>query len=227
MTSGAVGRARAGGREGERTGRRIEAVPRHHVVRGRDEPSDDKTRRPASIVPSNPTRHGNSQPSPSGSPHPTGTDTDGMRRSSSAWPASAPAPSPASTTLCWTGGSSTRPSCGTGPAPAWPPGSSPCSPAGHPTSGASIVSSSPWPGSARRWCRTPSVAGGTTRPNGPRPPHRYAEQAGWELTGEGTRRDLFARWCHPLVGRMTGRLMPESPGSSAGTRGHAAGAGGR
>lgn len=32
------------------------------------------------------------------------------------------------------------------------------------------------------------------------PPHRYAEEAGWELTDEGYRRDLFARWCHPLVG---------------------------
>ena len=31
------------------------------------------------------------------------------------------------------------------------------------------------------------------------PPHRYAEQAGWEPTGDGTRRDLFVRTCHPLV----------------------------
>jgi hypothetical protein len=41
------------------------------------------------------------------------------------------------------------------------------------------------------------------------PPHRYAEQAGWELTGEGTRRDLFSRRCHPLVG-------PEDPAADAG-----------
>lgn len=31
------------------------------------------------------------------------------------------------------------------------------------------------------------------------PPHRYAEEAGWELTPEGDRRDLFVRECHPLV----------------------------
>lgn len=31
------------------------------------------------------------------------------------------------------------------------------------------------------------------------PPHRYAEEAGWELTIEDTRRDLFRRRCHPLV----------------------------
>ena len=30
-------------------------------------------------------------------------------------------------------------------------------------------------------------------------PHRYAEEAGWELTPDGLRRDLFARGCHPLV----------------------------
>lgn len=31
------------------------------------------------------------------------------------------------------------------------------------------------------------------------PPYRYAEEAGWELTTEGTRRHLFRRPCHPLV----------------------------
>src|SRR4051812_18565708 len=48
----------------------------------------------------------------------------------------------------------------------------------------------------RRWRDDPPEWAGTLR----RPPHLYAEQAGWELTGEGTRRDLFARLCHPLVG---------------------------
>lgn len=31
------------------------------------------------------------------------------------------------------------------------------------------------------------------------PPHRYAEQAGWEMTPQGESRDLFVRGCHPLV----------------------------
>ena len=31
------------------------------------------------------------------------------------------------------------------------------------------------------------------------PAHEYAQQAGWELTADGTRRDLFLRTCHPLV----------------------------
>jgi hypothetical protein len=31
------------------------------------------------------------------------------------------------------------------------------------------------------------------------PPHRYAAAAGWELTPEGDRRDLFVRGCRPLV----------------------------
>lgn len=44
------------------------------------------------------------------------------------------------------------------------------------------------------------------------PPHRHAEQAGWELTAEGTRRDLFRRRCHPLVG-------PLDPTAAAGIAG--------
>ena len=32
------------------------------------------------------------------------------------------------------------------------------------------------------------------------PPHRYAAQAGWELTPQGNRRELFVRECRPLVG---------------------------
>lgn len=31
------------------------------------------------------------------------------------------------------------------------------------------------------------------------PPHRYAKEAGWELTADGQRRDLFPRVCHPLA----------------------------
>jgi hypothetical protein len=31
------------------------------------------------------------------------------------------------------------------------------------------------------------------------PPDTYAQQAGWELTPDGSRRDLFVRECHPLV----------------------------
>ncbi len=31
------------------------------------------------------------------------------------------------------------------------------------------------------------------------PPHRYAEEAGWELTSDGKRRDLFSVACYPLV----------------------------
>ncbi|MEO6811868.1 MAG: DUF1963 domain-containing protein [Isosphaeraceae bacterium] len=40
------------------------------------------------------------------------------------------------------------------------------------------------------------------------PPHRYAEEAGWELMDKGSRRDLFARRCHPLV-------VPEEGASNA------------
>jgi hypothetical protein len=31
------------------------------------------------------------------------------------------------------------------------------------------------------------------------PPHRYSLQAGWELTADGRRRDLFVTTCHPLL----------------------------
>jgi hypothetical protein len=40
-------------------------------------------------------------------------------------------------------------------------------------------------------------------------PHQYAEEAGWELTEKGTRRDLFAYRCHPLAG-------PEGQAADAG-----------
>jgi hypothetical protein len=40
------------------------------------------------------------------------------------------------------------------------------------------------------------------------PPHRYAEEAGWELTPQGARRDLFVRECHPLVEPTDERARP-------------------
>ncbi len=40
------------------------------------------------------------------------------------------------------------------------------------------------------------------------PPHRYAEEAGWELAPQGGRRDLFVRECHPLVGPGDERATP-------------------
>src|SRR4051812_41469379 len=63
----------------------------------------------------------------------------------------------------------------------------------------------------RRWRDDPPVWAGTLR----RPPHRYAEQAGWELTGEGTPRGPFARRCHPPAG-------PEDPAAGPGVRRNAA-----
>lgn len=41
------------------------------------------------------------------------------------------------------------------------------------------------------------------------PPHAYAFEAGWELTAEGTRRDLFDRHCHPLVGPHETEAIPD------------------
>jgi len=41
------------------------------------------------------------------------------------------------------------------------------------------------------------------------PPHRYAEEAGWELTPEGGRRDLFSRIAYPLVCPNTTRRVSD------------------
>lgn len=41
------------------------------------------------------------------------------------------------------------------------------------------------------------------------PPHRYAEEAGWALTQQGNRRELYSTTCHPLVLLTDGRAVPE------------------
>jgi hypothetical protein len=41
------------------------------------------------------------------------------------------------------------------------------------------------------------------------PPHRYAEEAGWALTQQGDRRELYSTTCHPLVLPTDGRTVAE------------------
>lgn len=41
------------------------------------------------------------------------------------------------------------------------------------------------------------------------PPHRYADQAGWTLTQQGNRRELYSTTCHPLVPPTDGRAVPD------------------